>query len=321
MTYTQKSPDNLTLIDVTLRDGGHQVNFDWPIEYSKKHISELSKVNKIKYIELGYWKQTAKSRNPHYQMDERILSKLSSEQDQFKKFSLMVDCHYCSHNQNDYPSKEEFGVGLFRVCSRSEDIDRATRLGEMIKNRTGCKLSMNFFNITNYSDNELKQCIQKASDAGADYIYFADSHGTLDLLDEFDKYSMLAEMISNKNITPGLHLHDHSGKAYLNYRILPKAGFGATDVSLSGIGKGSGNLKLEYVIKPLDAPAIYDLLVNNTKLLTNKSSIFELISSSYSITDYYALEARSRNILPSQFIKLAKTIKGKNKDNYKKGIL
>ncbi len=312
---------DLNIIDVTLRDGAHQVNFKWPLDYTKNHISVISKSKTINFIELGYWKQTQKSCNPYYNMDEKFLNTIVDEACQFKKFSLMVDCHYCSHNSNDYPSYEEFGIGLFRVCSRSEDINDATRLGEMIKNRTGSKLSMNFFNISNYSEKNLNACIQKAADIGADYIYFADTHGTLDLIKDFEKYRNLSNKIKEKGITPGFHLHDHSGKAYLNYRLLPMIGFGSTDVSLSGMGKGDGNLKLEYVINPSENPLIFDLLENNRGLLSMRPSSYGIISSYYSITDYYAMEAQKRKILPSKFFELAKNIEGKDKDNFQKGVL
>ena len=313
--------EDLNIIDVTLRDGAHQVDFKWPIDYTKKHIKIISKSETINFIELGYWKQTQKSINPYYNMDEKFLNTITEEESQFKKYSLMVDCHYCSHNSYVFPSKEEFGIGLFRVCSRSEDIDKATKLGGVIKNKTGSKLSMNFFNISNYSEKNLNSFIQKAVDAGADYIYFADTHGTLDLIKDFEKYSALSDKIREHGIIPGFHLHDHSGKAYLNYRLLPLIGFGSTDVSLSGMGKGDGNLKLEYVVDPSENPMIFDLLENNRSLLSMKPSSYGIISSYYSITDYYAMEAQRRKIAPSKFFELAKLINGKDKDNFKSGAL
>lgn len=313
--------EDFNIIDVTLRDGAHQVNFKWPIDYTKNHINVISKSKTINFIELGYWKQTEKSINPYYNMDEKFLNTITNDKCRYKKFSLMVDCHYCSHNFYDFPSKEEFGIGLFRVCSRSEDINKATKLGEMIKNRTGSKLSMNFFNISNYSEKNLMSCIQTAADAGADFIYFADTHGTLDLIDDFEKYKNLSDKIKEKGIIPGFHLHNHSGKAYLNYRLLPMIGFGSTDVSLSGMGKGDGNLKLEYVINPSENPLIFDLLENNRSLLTMKPSSYGIISSHYSITDYYAMEAQKRKIPPSKFFELAKFINGKDKDNFQSGAL
>ena len=103
--------EDLSIIDVTLRDGAHQVDFKWPIDYTKKHINIISKSETVNFIELGYWKQTQKSTNPFYNMDEKFLTSITEEETHFKKYSLMVDCHYCSHNSSDFPSEEEFGMG------------------------------------------------------------------------------------------------------------------------------------------------------------------------------------------------------------------
>ena len=53
----------MNFIDVTLRDGGHQVRFDWPDDFVDSHINTIIESPTINFIELGYWKQTAKSTN------------------------------------------------------------------------------------------------------------------------------------------------------------------------------------------------------------------------------------------------------------------
>ena len=307
----------MNIIDVTLRDGGHQVDFNWSDAFVREHISVLTEIDQITYIELGYWKQTAKSKNPYYNLTESRLDWIQkhSGPQSLSKVSLMVDCHYCSHDPKDYPDSS-FGVGLVRVCSRSEDITSAVNLGEKIKSRTGCKLSMNFFNITNYSEKDLQQCVSQAASSGADYIYFADTHGTLDLKTEQEKYRDIASLVVSHGIIPGFHLHDHSGKAYFNYRHLPECGFGSTDASLVGIGKGDGNLPLETILNPNDCIWLYDHIEKYRGLLAMSPSCYGIISSYYSITDYYALQARTLNLLPSEFFSLANQITGLQKDNF-----
>ena len=309
----------MNFIDVTLRDGGHQVKFDWLDDFVDSHIRTIIRSPTINFIELGYWKQTSKSTNKFYDLNEIHLQDISDRLniENFNKFSIMVDCHYCKHDANEYPNKD-FGVGLVRVCSRSEDIDIAVKLGESIKKRTGSKLSMNFFNITNYTMVDLERCVKLASNSGADFIYFADTHGTLDLEHEFEKYSDMAALINSYGVTPGFHLHDHSGKAYFNYRQLLKCGFGSTDVSLAGMGKGDGNLKLEYVLPVFESPEILDHLENYRSILQMKPSSYGIISSYFSITDYYALQAIRLGLKPSTFYNKASFIEGINKDNYSK---
>ena len=44
----------MQIIDVTLRDGGHVREFNWPIKFAQDHYKSLCKIPSIKYIELGF---------------------------------------------------------------------------------------------------------------------------------------------------------------------------------------------------------------------------------------------------------------------------
>ena len=59
--------ENIKIIDVTLRDGGFVCDFDWPVNFAKSCINTLSDTD-VKYIELGYWKQTSKSQNKFFNL-------------------------------------------------------------------------------------------------------------------------------------------------------------------------------------------------------------------------------------------------------------
>ena len=72
-----------------------------------------------------------------------------------KKLSIMVDYHYCSHNVKDFPNNIDFPeLGLIRVCLRKEDIAEGCRFVKQLKKYTSCKLSINFFNINNYEEDD-----------------------------------------------------------------------------------------------------------------------------------------------------------------------
>ena len=55
----------MKIIDVTLRDGGHAVKFNWSLKLAQDLYSLMSSVKNVKYVELGYWKQKAKSLNKY----------------------------------------------------------------------------------------------------------------------------------------------------------------------------------------------------------------------------------------------------------------
>jgi len=310
----------MNIIDVTLRDGGHIVDFDWPDEFLEKYLRTVSKVKEIDYIELGYWSQTTKSDNRFYNMNASDLEAIA-DKGLNKPASIMIDYHYCKKNIESYKSDVFLkNVGLIRLCSRREDIVEAVKFGRQLIDELGVDLSLNFFNITNYSKSEIEYCIENGKEAGAKYLYFADTHGALNLHKEADIYREYAKMIKNNGMIPGLHLHDHSGKAYLNYCIGMDIGFGSFDCSLGGMGKGVGNLRMEHVVNTMENLDLLDLL-NNEQLLRMPSLIPGLVTSALSATDYYAVMSEKLSIKPSELAKILAGCSSSERDIFDKNIL
>ncbi len=310
----------MRFIDVTLRDGGHQHGFNWPLEFVERYFKSINSFYEIEFLELGYWKQTGKFKGPFYSIDEDLLSSIS--QMTKKKLSIMVDYHYCSHDVGNFPTNIDFPqLGLVRVCLRKEDITEGCRFVKELKKYTKCKLSINFFNITNYNEDDLAFACKAASGSNADFMYFADTHGSLDLGKKLEMFQRFTKLIKGIGMIPGLHLHDHSGKAYYNYRNLLTAGFETTDVSLGGLGKGLGNLKLEHVFDLRGREHILDHLILDQELFNMPSGPYGVLTARDSITDHYAVEAELKGFTPSEFATCLSKIDGFSKDNYNGKIL
>ena len=309
----------MKFIDVTLRDGGHQHGFNWPLEFVERYLNSINSFSEIEFVELGYWKQSGKFDGAFYSIEEKLLSSICKMTK--KKLSIMVDYHYCSHNVGDFPSISDFNeLGLIRVCLRKEDIVEGCRFVNELKKYTNCKISINFFNITNYNNDDLKYACETAANSNADFMYFADTHGGLDLVENIRMFQQYTKLIKKIGMIPGLHLHDHSGKAYFNYRNLLSAGFDSTDVSLGGLGKGLGNLKLEYVFDLRGREHILDHLITDRDLFHMPSGPYGVLTARDSITDHYAVEAERRGFAPSEFAKRLEGIAGSSKDNYNNEI-
>ena len=152
-------------------------------------------------------------------------------------------------------------------------------------------------------------------------MYFADTHGGLDLGENLNMFKQFTQKIKKIGMIPGLHLHDHSGKAYFNYRNLLNAGFNATDVSLGGLGKGLGNLKLEHVFDLRGREHILDHLVEDKDLFLMPHGPYAILTARDSITDHYAVEAEYQGLSPSKFVTRLKKITGCLKDNYNSAVL
>ena len=86
----------MNIIDVTLRDGGFTCDFDWPIKFAQEYYELLSKLD-VDLIELGYWKQTAKSKNRFFNLNMDTIKQVTKESGR-KNVSIMIDYSYCNKN-------------------------------------------------------------------------------------------------------------------------------------------------------------------------------------------------------------------------------
>ena len=107
----------------------------------------------------------------------------------------------------------------------------------------------------------------------------------------------------------------------VNYREILKRTVDSTDTSVRGMGKGSGNLKLEYVLEKSNLADLARLILNYNDLLTIQPTPYELITSKYALTDNYAKEAFDRHLDIHKFESVCELVTGLDKDSYNGKIL
>lgn len=310
----------IEIIDVTLRDGGHAVDFNWPLEFARDYYKTVSALHQVGTLELGYWGQTSKTTNTFYNLDYEKVCDVTKKAG-LNNVSIMIDYHYCSHDMSDYPTRDQSEISMIRMCARKEDMNEAILFGKELKQHTGLNVSFNIFNASNYSFIELTDLSTKIKNWPFDYVYFADTHGDLDLTKDFWKFEHFFNVCHKHVKKTGFHLHDHSGMAMVNYREILKKPVDSTDTSIRGMGKGSGNLKLEYILEKSNLAELARLILEYNELLTIKPTPYELITSKYALTDNYAKEAFDRHLDIHKFESVCKSITGLDKDSYNGIIL
>jgi hypothetical protein len=111
----------MNLVDVTLRDGGFTCDFDWPIEFAQEYYNLMSELD-VSYVEMGYWKQTAKSQNRFFNLNMDTVRKVTGEQGR-NNVSVMIDYSYCSKDLNDYPTDNQNEIKMIRMtCRKDKDL-------------------------------------------------------------------------------------------------------------------------------------------------------------------------------------------------------
>lgn len=310
----------MDLIDVTLRDGGHAVNFDWKDDVAREYYNLVSNIDDVTYVEMGYWKQFDKSKNKFYNLNIDVLKDLIGDNPK-KKTAIMVDYHYCTKDMKEYPDYTQNIVGMIRVCSRKNDLNDSLGFVQNLKQSTGLKVSLNVFNASNYEREEITQVANKVKNFDLDYVYFADTHGALDFEFDGQRFVDAVKILRDHDINVGMHLHDHRGKAFSNFKTLRSIGFTGFDASTRGMGKGVGNLKLENVVKNEHLAKIMNFVSKNEKDFTMRESPYGVITAMHSVTDYYGYYAEKKNIDIIKFDEICQKISGIDKDVFNLSIL
>tara|TARA_R110002012_G_scaffold124762_1_gene275937 strand:- start:408 stop:1358 length:951 start_codon:yes stop_codon:yes gene_type:complete len=311
----------MQLVDVTLRDGGFTCDFDWPLEFAQEYYNLVSDLG-VNCMELGYWKQTSKSKNRFFNLDMETVKQITGGQGK-KNVCVMIDYHYCSKDLNDYPINNQNEIRMIRMTARKDMINDAFDFALKLKKHTGLEIAFNIFNTTNYTDIELDTVLDKVLQSDFDIIGFADTHGHLNLNNDITRYEQKFKRIKESGKKTCFHLHNHTGKAYINYIKCSESPYiDICDTSIGGLGKGAGNLKLEEVLED-DKALLLNIFINKyyNKLFKKTISPYYIVTGRFGITDNYATQALKLKLDMDIFNKFCSTISGLNKDNFDKLLL
>jgi 4-hydroxy 2-oxovalerate aldolase len=245
------------LLDVSLRDGGHRFNFHFK-DNELEEILKLLDNSGVEYVEVGYRNGPlnpvdnmgkAGHCDKEYLLFCRSLLKKA-------KMAVMI----CPNNpitQKDLMELKDCGVDLLRMCVPKNGIGQILSKIKMAK-QAHIELAMNFIQISSYNKKELDEAIRQISELQPNIIYFADSNGSLSPTRITELYQ---DYINNYPIPFGFHAHDNLGLAQANALAALNSGVRYIDVSLAGMGKGTGNLKTEFFIAYLHSIQLkkYDL--------------------------------------------------------------
>lgn len=235
------SPQELRLLDCTLRDGSYQLNFGFSASQTTRICKSLVECG-IDMVEVGHGVGVGAS--------EKITE------------ALQTDLEYARAAEVGSPGKWgmfaipgiatldnllpliELGMTFVRV---GVDMDK-TRLGyELVSQLRSAHPSLQIFMnfMKSYTVDPSIFCVasEEAFSAGADGIYLVDSAGgmTPESVSEYADSVLHLREIGHL----GFHGHDNLGLAVGNSLTLAYMGFNQVDATLMGLGRSSGNAPTE----------------------------------------------------------------------------
>lgn len=228
------------ILDCSIRDGGYLNNWNFDKKMVKDICRNVSKTG-VDIIEIGYRNLPKGNMGIWYSVTEELVDYLFKDISGIKA-ALMIDCAKSS-GLSDIPDSRNSLVKMYRVACHKDKVIEAIRLSEGIKEK-GYIVSIQLMGIGGYTAKDFSSTANHISKSGIDYVYFADSYGSL-FPQDIKRYT---EQLKAANKKIGFHAHNSLELAFANTLEAINNGVSIVDGTIFGIGRGAGNLPLEVLI-------------------------------------------------------------------------
>lgn len=245
------------ILDCTIRDGGYYTNWDFDKNLVDQYILSTNQLP-IDYLEVGYRSNPMKGYLGKY-FYAPIYELENIRKNALKKLVIIL-------NEKDIRVehiKDLLGpiVGLIdmvRIAIDPEHLGRALILAEGVK-KMGFEVGFNVMYMSKWKEygdfiSELKNV-----DGIADYFYMVDSFGGVYPNDVIDTIDLVR---SNTECKLGFHGHNNLELALINTLTAIEHGVDIVDATITGMGRGAGNLKTELLLTALNAKEGLDVDFN-----------------------------------------------------------
>jgi 4-hydroxy 2-oxovalerate aldolase len=240
---------NISLLDCTLRDGGYYNNWDFSKELIEEYLEAMSSA-KITNVELGFrFLKKNIYMGPCAYTTDSFINSLKIP----KKIKIGVMINAKDLISNKFSKKEiikkffnfkENSISFVRFAAQYNEIDKIIPICDLLKKR-GLKVIINLMQISEISFDEIEIITKKISKSKVDVFYFADSLGSLDT----EKIINIIKSIKkNWKKDIGFHAHDNMNRALVNGVTAFNNGVKWIDSTVTGMGRGAGNIKTEYAL-------------------------------------------------------------------------
>jgi 4-hydroxy 2-oxovalerate aldolase len=301
-----KHPHSVKIIDCTLRDGGYYTNWDFPDAVIQEYIIAMEGVG-CNCLEIGFrfppkpgflgaCAYTKDSWLNTFCISESTLIAVMINASDYI-FDGVVDF---SLLETSFPNiASESRVDLVRIATHLAIAQFCIPVLDWLQAR-GYRVAINLMQIAGYEELELAQYIHMFSVSKPDIIYFADSLGNLNS----DQASAIVNLIkSNWSGDIGIHAHDNMNMALANSLAALQSGALWVDSTLTGMGRGAGNVATELLIfslygANLNFPGFIPLLSLVSRFFTPLKNHYK-----WGPNPYYAYAAR-HNVHPSYVQKM-----------------
>ena len=264
---------HITLLDCTLRDGGYYTNWDFPLALVEKYLNAVNTLP-IDYVELGYRSLDTSVYHGEYNYLPRYVLQRSRQLCPNKKTAIMINLKEVDEN-SVVPLLSNLSqyVNLVRFATKPDETSKAVKIARIAKQQ-GLETAINIMYMSTWVENPEFAKHLKGTEQYVDNIMMVDSYGSVYPDQIADCICKIREQYKGKI---GFHGHNNIELAFANSLAAINAGIDGIDATMTGMGRGAGNLRTELL---LTYCAKYDQSVSLNQLMETIED-FELLRQKY----------------------------------------
>jgi 4-hydroxy 2-oxovalerate aldolase len=186
-----------------------------------------------------------------------------------KKLAIILNERDISADRADEVLSPILGmVSLVRLAIDPENFTSAIELGKKVK-KMGFELGFNLMYMSKW--HKYEGLFDKFSqlDGLVDYFYMVDSFGGVY---PDDVKNIISNIKEKTNVKLGFHGHNNLELGLINSLVAAEYGVDMIDATITGMGRGAGNLKMELLLSVLQSKGKVDFDYNYLSKVTDEFS-------------------------------------------------
>lgn len=237
----------MKILDCTLRDGGYYTNWDFSQALVASYIKAMNELP-IDYLEVGYRNNPSKEYLGRFGYTP--VSVLKHLRDTCtKKLVVMLNEKSTRPSDLEYLLKPIQGLAeMVRIAIDPKNIDRAIVLAKAVKSR-GFEVGFNVMYMSKWAEMDGFLPKLKEINGVADLFCMVDSFGGIT---PYEVKSILAKVHECIDVPIGFHGHNNLQLGLVNTLTAIDNGIDYVDATITGMGRGAGNLEMELLLTYLN---------------------------------------------------------------------
>ena len=239
------------ILDCTLRDGGYYNKWNFSRTFLYDYLKLMS-IFEVDWVEIGFRKNIVnKTYGDFVRSDDGFLDKIHVPKN--LRLCVMIDLsdfktiNDIKRLKKNFKQSEKSKVSMVRIATSFEDLIYLSSVVKILKKKNYI-VCVNLMKFTLLKNKQLIFFFKKALNIGCDFFYLADSFGNL----RPNKIKKICLELKKNNIDLskfGYHGHNNLNLAFKNAKKFEEKKFGLIDTSITGMGRGAGNLLFEEYAK------------------------------------------------------------------------